>query len=239
MNCRNVHALLSEYLDGALGAHAARELGTHLGECQKCAARLASLEASLKQLRDLTRLRPVERMAGQVLHRLEVESRGPGLALLFRPAWRARPLIFPCLAPAALILLSVLAAGLALDREPQDISERPAASWAMRLPPSGTEANPLFPSAGVTAPRVRMAVNVADSAALSEQPEGSLFFETVVARDGRVSDVTIIDGEPVAAEAMARELRRERFVPGRQRGRPVAVSVYRLISHMEVRGSAT
>jgi hypothetical protein len=32
-------------------------------------------------------------------------------------------------------------------------------------------------------------------------------------------------------------LRRERYEPGRFRGRPVAVSIYRLISRMEVWGT--
>jgi hypothetical protein len=111
-----------------------------------------------------------------------------------------------------------------------------ALEW--RVPPSGTEGNPLFPSAEVTTPRVtdRRAF---DATTLADSTEGSLFFETVVARDGSVSDVTLLDGEPQKAAAIVDALRQERFEPARLRGRPVAVSVYRLISHMEVLASVT
>ena len=51
----------------------------------------------------------------------------------------------------------------------------------------------------------------------------------------RVSAVTLLDGDSRQARPLLDALRRERFEPGRFRGRPVAVSVYRLISRMEVR----
>jgi hypothetical protein len=65
--------------------------------------------------------------------------------------------------------------------------------------------------------------------------DGSLFFETVVARDGSVAAVTLIGGDAGQAGPIERALRQARFEPGRFHGRPVAVSVYRLISRLEVR----
>ena len=65
--------------------------------------------------------------------------------------------------------------------------------------------------------------------------EGTFFLETVVARDGSVSAVTLLTGDSVQARPIVDALRRERFEPARFQGRPVAVSVYRLISRLEVR----
>jgi hypothetical protein len=54
-----------------------------------------------------------------------------------------------------------------------------------------------------------------------------------------VSTVTVLDGHDASAEALVDALRRQRFEPVHYRGRPVAVSVYRLISRMEVRSPRT
>lgn len=236
MSCANVQTRLSEYLDGDLGAREQRQIADHLAGCPACREHHATLVASLQSLRRLPRLQPRESIAFQVLNRLEVESRGPGLALLFRPAWLARPLIYPSLVPAALVLVSVLAAAMALDHEPRRGPDVPTMAAEVRIAPLGTEANPLFPSAEVSVPRMRDRVG---ARLLADLPEGSLFFETVVARDGSVADVTLLDGEPLTAGPIRDALRLERFEPARLRGRPVAVSVYRLISHMEVTASTT
>ncbi len=238
MKCRQVHDRLSDLLDGRLQAREAQAVATHLAGCSACAERWQTLKASIEALQALPRLKASGTLAFQVMSRLEVESRGPGLALLFRPAWMARPLIFPSLVPAALVLVSIMAGVLALDQEPPVGVALSPKTVEWRVPPSGTEGNPLFPSAEVTTPRVtdRRAI---EATALADSAEGSLFFETVVARDGSVSDVTLLDGEPQRAAAIVDALRHERFEPARLRGRPVAVSVLRLISHMEVLASVT
>ena len=63
-----------------------------------------------------------------------------------------------------------------------------------------------------------------------------MFIETVVARDGSVSAVTVIGGDSELAGPVMDALRHERYEPARFRGRPVAVSIYRLFSHMDVWG---
>ena len=74
---------------------------------------------------------------------------------------------------------------------------------------------------------------------LRSQGEGSVFLETVVARDGSVSAVNLIDGDSAEARALVVSLRGERFLPTRVGGRPVAVSLYRLFSRMEVHARQT
>ena len=74
---------------------------------------------------------------------------------------------------------------------------------------------------------------------LAGQGEGSLFLETVVARDGSVAGVTLLEGDAGLEQPLIEALRQQRFEPVRYRGRRVAVSVYRLISRMEVRSPRT
>ena len=238
MKCRDVCERMSDHLDELLDVREGQEVVNHIRSCASCRTQWESLRVAVEAVRTLPRLRPTESVAFQVLNRLEVETRGPGLALLFRPAWMARPLIFPSLAPAALVLASALAGVAALHNEPKTVVELPAAASEQRLAPNGTEGNPLFPSADVSVPRMRARREIAREA-LADWPEGSLFFETVIGRDGNVADVRLLDGEPGPAAVVADALRAEQFEPARRRGRPVAVSVYRLISHMEVRATIT
>ena len=242
MTCGGVRRRLSAYLDGDLRPAEAGRVGVHLEACAECAARWRALRSALGALSALPRLEGSDGMAARVLDRLELERRGPGLALVFRRRGAARPLILPSLLPAAFILIVVLAGALALDRVndpgplPEVATRGGAEAWSLSAP-SGSEGNPLFPSAGVTAPRARGAAF--PDHVLTEMAEGTLFVETVVARDGTVSTVTLLNGDSREARPLLEALRRERFEPGRLRGRPVAVSVYRLISRMDVRASIT
>ena len=241
MRCGRVRKRLSACLDGDLSGADARDVAAHLEACRACAEVWRSLREAVSALASAPRLTPAERIASLVLDRLEVESRGPGLALIFRSALAARPLMLPSLAPAALVLVTVLAAALALDRDtrPEErIARGAGAAWDSRLPASGTEGNPLLLSAGVSLPRVRSRGGFA-TGLVADLGEATLFVETVVARDGSVSLVRLLDGDSQRAEPVLDALRRERFEPGRYRGRPVAVSVYRLISSLEVRPPLT
>ena len=240
MTCRGVRSRLSAYLDGDLPAAEARALAHHLGGCVDCARRWRSLRAAVALLADMPPLPRPDGIASRVMDRIEVESRGPGLALLFRPFWAARPLILPSLVPAALVLVSVLAGALALDKDTRPFARASRGrieAGERRLPPWGTEGNPLFPSSDVSVPRIRARGPFPSDAAMGG--EGTLFLETVVARDGSVSTVTLLEGDSEQARPFVDALRHERFEPARLRGRPVAVSVYRLISRMEVRAPLT
>lgn len=155
--------------------------------------------------------------------RLEMESRSPGLALVFRPAWSARPLMLPSMIPATLVLATIVGASVFLDRS---LSEE-------------TLPEVFVPSADVSVPRLQ-AEGSLPLEAMAAIGETSLFVETLVARDGTVSAVTLIDGDRELARPVLQALLRERFEPGRFRGsQPVAVSIYRLISLTEVRASST
>jgi len=243
MTCRGARNRLSAYRDGDLRPAEAGRVAAHIRSCAACGRRWATLRAAVGALADLPRLEGSDGIAARVLDRLELERRGPGLALVFRRWGAGRPLILPSLVPAALILMVVLAGALALDRvaDPGPLPEVAwrggGETWEGKSAPSGSEGNPLFSSAGVTAPRARG--TAFPDRLLTEMAEGTLFVETVVARDGTVSAVTLLYGDSRQARPFLDALRRERFEPGRLRGRPVAVSVYRLISRMDVLASIT
>ncbi len=241
MSCSHVKRQLSAFIDRELRSAESRAVGAHLRACQGCAAELVALEGALAALHDLPRVPPTGSLAAAVLDRSEVERRGASLQMLFRPAWRSRPLMLPSLLQGAVVVAVVLSGALSLDRlaTPSGESAGPAGTaWGPKVPASGTEANPLFPSSGVVSPQPR-GNGPLPGPFLSAQGEGSVFLETVVARDGSVSAVNLIEGDSEEARALADVLRLERFVPARVGGRPVAVSLYRLFSRMEVRARRT
>jgi hypothetical protein len=223
-------------MDGELGPQAARELGAHLAGCAACRRRAAELAAASRAVSGLPRLEPAESVAARVRDRIDLETRNPALAFLFRGFGAARPFLLPSVLPAALVVVTLLAFALSLDTGPLPEVHMAPGAWGA-LPPSGTEGNPLFPSAEILLPRE--AGPDLPPEALLGSGEGTLFVETVVARDGTVADVTLLVGDVAGEGALIEALRRQRFEPVRYRGRRVAVSVYRLISRMEVRSPLT
>ncbi len=237
--CRSAQRQLSAYMDGDLGAGSARLVAAHLETCRACAARWRALRAAVEMLAEAPRLECREPIAARVRDRLDVEIRSAGLALILRPTWKARPLIFPSLIPAAAVLSVVLGVAFALDRDPEPlpaVATRGAESWGP-TGASGTESNPVFVSTEVSAPRVRTAAAINDLVAAVGDEQ--IFLETVVARDGSVSTVTLLGGDSQQAGPLLEALRHERFEPGRRHGRPVAVSLYRLISRTDVHAPVT
>ena len=238
MTCRSVRRRLSAYVESDLTAAESKAVATHLRGCAPCAGRHRSLRRTMDLVGEMPRLGARESLAARVLDRLEMESRGPGLGV-FRTFRAARPLILPSLLPATVVLVTVLGGVLLLDGSRQRSSlSFTVAGWDARGADSGTESNPLFPSADVSLPQV-LGTRVLGVAVGDLGGEGTFFLETVVARDGSVSAVTLLDGDSRQARPIVDALRRERFEPVRLNGRRVAVSVYRLISRLEVRAPLT
>ncbi len=235
MTCQGVQERLSEWLDGELATGVSRAVSEHLAACGSCTRHAEQLRAVSGLLGEL-RLEPAEAGAGPLALQLELAggARRPGLALLFRTVFATRPHILPSLLTAASILLLAIGAILALDTGPLP-EVKSASPWNV-APVSGTEGNPLFPSAEVGLPQQRAALA---PEVLSKEGEDSVFLETVVARDGSVAGVTVLQGDASVEQALIAALRQQRFEPTRYRGRFVAVSVYRLISRMEVRSPRT
>jgi hypothetical protein len=239
MSCAAVRRRLSALRDGELEGARAAALRAHLEACVECGVHWRSLSDALDCLAQAPRIDPPESLATQVLNRLELERRGPGLALLFRSWWAARPLIFPSLVPAAAVVLAILGSAVLLDRPVPlpDVYVRPGTAAGEAAFAPGTEQNPFLAGTGVAAPQGRGLALPAE--VLAQLADGTFFLETVVARDGTVAGVRLIEGDANDARELVKALRRQRFEPARYQGRPVAVSVYRLISRMEVRAPIT
>ena len=237
MTCARVRGRLSEWLAGELEPAAARAVSTHLQGCAECTRRADELRAVSSLLAGLPRIEARDSVAAQVLDRLEMETeaRRPALAGLFRGFAAARPLMLPSLVPAGLILVSVLAGVLALDPGPLPEVHLAPGAWGV-VPASGTEGNPLFPAEGISLPRETAALDLSPEF-LAGQGDGSVFVETVVARDGTVAGVTVLQGSAEPEGELVKALREQRYEPVHYRGRPVAVSVYRLISRVSVEGA--
>jgi hypothetical protein len=243
--CRLARHRFSELRDGCLSAAERRAIAAHLESCPACAAEWRAYASALDGLSDLARLECSGEIAARVFDRLDMENRKPGLAMLFRPIRAARPLFLPSLMGSAMLLATALGVTLVLedrhDALPPIAQQRQLDAWTTLpspVPDWGTESDPLFLSEDVTTPRPRHGAEV-PAYLLEPGAEGTVFVETVVARDGTVSAVRLVNGDSSAAEPLLEALRRQRFEPSRYRGRPVAVSVYQLISRMEVRAPLT
>jgi hypothetical protein len=235
MKCAFVRRRLSEWIDGDLEPGLARRVEGHLSLCCDCAKRARELRAVGRLLACLPRLEAPEAVASQVSQRIEMETetRRPALVSLYRGFSAARPFMLPSLVPAMLVLVTILGGALALDPGPLPEVHLAVGAWSA-TPASGTERNPL-PTVG-DFPRERTSVELPPEALARR---GEMFVQTVVGRDGSVADVTVINGDAAGRQALVEALRRQRFEPVRYRGRPVAVSVYRLISRVEVRSPLT
>jgi anti-sigma factor RsiW len=236
MTCALVRRRLSEWIDGDLEPSLARRLEGHLSLCPECQQRARELRAVGRLVARLPRLEPPEAVGVQVANRIEMETeaRRPGLVALFRGFSAARPFMLPSLVPAVLVLVTFLSGVLALDPGPLPEVHLAVGAWRA-MPATGTVTNP-FPAVDGELPRERTSVELPPEVLARR---GEVFLETVVGRDGSVADVTVIDGDVVGRQALVDALRRQQFEPVRYRGRTVAVSVYRLISRVEVRSPLT
>lgn len=238
MNCRSVRTQLAERPDRALDARAAAEVEQHLLGCRSCSAEATSLQEALEDLRALPRLEAPESIAASVLARIEAETRGPGLRALYVTAWARRPLLLPSLVPAVLLLGALLGTALLLDPAAEELPPVAAVTvgeWNTTPVPAP---GPPLPVAAVALRRLHWGA-LGEREVLDHMVEGSLFVETVVGTDGNVSAVHVLAGNQELAAPLRDALWQERFAPTRYRGRLVEVSVYRLISRMEVRAPLT
>jgi hypothetical protein len=233
---------MSEYMDGDLVGRRRHALSAHLDSCPGCQHHLAELRRSSDLLSSLPRLASPEPLAAGVLDRLEVESRGPGLALLFRSAWAARPLIFPSMAPAALVLSCTLGLILSMGaRDLRTVANARGGAAADFSQAAGTDLDPIMPTEGVSLPQASTG-NVFMEELLARTPvdlREPIFAETTVSADGRVLNPRLLQGEPRVAGRLFQAMKYQRFVPGHDDGRPVAVRTYRLYESVEVKAPLT
>jgi len=102
----------------------------------------------------------------------------------------------------------------------------------------GTEAKPFWVTEDLQGPKAGADMFLDQQ--LMGMGEQSIFVMTLVTRDGRVSEVKLLDGDSKTAAPIMDEIKMQRCLPGVDRaGRPVATRAFRLISSMEVRAPRT
>jgi Putative zinc-finger len=229
MSCSHVRKNLSSYLDGDL-ADSRRELvATHLESCPGCAQRMRELRQVSAALAALPRLECQEPFAASILDRVEVESRGPGLALLFRSAFSARPLMVPSVLPAALVAICLMSGILMVGvRDQANAQARtPAEAGASEM-----DGYLLSSSAGVP-------TDFFVHERLMGITEQDIFMETFITQDGQVY-AKLLEGDSKTALPIMHELTQQRCVPGLgEDGKPMTTRAFRLISAVDVRAPRT
>ena len=223
-----------------LDASASREVGAHVESCPRCERHAEELRSVSRLVAALPRLDAPEPVARVALRLGSTWRRAPpALALLFRGFWprrgrsccrawcRRRRRLRPC-SPRR---------SLALDSGPLPEVHLAPGAWA-RPPASGTEGNPLFPSAEVQLPQRASALGCRRrcSRATARVRCSS---RPIVARDGSVADVTLLEGDAARRGRPRRGPAPAALRAGALPRPPVAVSVYRLISRMDVRSPRT
>ena len=200
---------------------------------------------ALDALADVPRLECSGEVASRVFDRLDMENRNPGLAALFRPLGSTRPLILPSLVTAMMVLVTVIAGALVLDRPeplPPVVQQRQIEAWTTLpspVPDWGTERHPLFAYGDVSTPRARAGHRRCRATCSSRRAKARCSWRRWSRATGPSPPSTSSAAIPTRRAPLLEALRKERYEPGRFRGRPVAVSVYRLISRMEVRAPIT
>jgi hypothetical protein len=223
-------------MDGDLEDGRTREVADHLESCAACSGQLRELVRASEALASLPRLSCPEPLAARVLDGLEVENRGPGLALLFRSAWSARPLFVPSILPAALVLVCTLSAVFSMGAH--DVRAGVArARLQVTVPVWGSEAYPFWTTGGMQAPESEG--NMMLDQQLINMSEQSFLIMTLVNQDGKVSDVRLLEGDRKAAAPILAGLKLQRFRPGRVGDRAVSTRDIRLFTAMEVRAPRT
>jgi len=109
MDCSDIKALLSEYIDGTLDPETKNRVDQHVASCADCREELASLKALVHELGSLEAVRPPEDFLAQVHERLEKPSRFSTLfRTLFLPFRIKLPLQVAGAVAMAILVLSLV-----------------------------------------------------------------------------------------------------------------------------------
>jgi hypothetical protein len=220
-------------MDGDLAEARRVFVAAHLASCAGCAQHMGELRQVSAALGALPPMACHESLAAGVLDRLEVESRGPGLALLFRSALSARPLMVPSVLPAALVAVCMLSGIFMVGA--RDLATAQARTPMPAIASTATEDYLVSQAADAE----RSPDIFVDEQFVKMQGQEDLFMETFVTLDGRVW-AKLIEGDSTTAAPIMRELTSQRTVPARSEdGKPMTLRTFRLISAVDVRAPRT
>lgn len=238
--CEETQAQLSAYLDGELSVQEHVDVRQHLSECAICRNELTAYEEMGGLLRGVGQGRAVEMegLADAVVSRVSAEGREAWFARLGR-AFDDMHLVWAGLsATGAVIACAGLAAALVLLAPREERADSLRGIFAA-LSLSGSDLEPLVLRPGLEVPRVSPeAITPVMLASTLPGPwsasDSDVAVAAVVTKEGRVSEVRIVDGQAYAGFTESLE-ESARFQPASRRGVPVAVSLVWVMSHTTVR----
>ena len=109
MDCSDIKALLSEYIDGTLDPETQDRVDQHVASCAECREELTSLRALVQELGTLEPVQPPEDFLVQVHDRLEKRSRFSSLLrMIFLPFQIKLPLQVAGAVAMAILVLSLI-----------------------------------------------------------------------------------------------------------------------------------
>lgn len=243
--CDEVRDRLEAYHDGELPMDEQVAIQGHLNECVGCSlavAELSELSTSLRQLAAELPSRgthqPPDFLAG-VLERIGVEeqqSLGAQVRSLFQDMHLVWAGLGATVATIVCLVGSVSVMHAASTERPDSL-----AGVISFLANPGSNANPMPLDVEMLMPRARPDAVFE----MSQEEEGVLAFAAVVTREGRVSNLAVLDTQsrtamrvkPEVVLAMLTEASQAQFEPALARGgRPIAVNMVWILTSTTVKG---
>jgi hypothetical protein len=242
--CDEVRERLEAYHDGELPIDEQVAIHGHLNECIGCslaAAELAELSASLRhmasEMPDRGSYQSPDVLA-TVLERMGVEER-LSFASQVRSLFQDMHLVWAGLGATVATIVCLLGSMSVLHAAS---TERPdsLAGVISFLANPGSNANPMPLDVEMVVPRARP-----DAVFEMSQEDASLAFAAVVTREGRVSNLAVLNSQsrtamrvrPEVVLAMLSEASQTQFEPAVARGgRPIAVNMVWILTSTTVKG---
>jgi hypothetical protein len=130
MECARIKELLSEYIDGTLGAQARAVVADHVATCKSCKEELASLSALVEELGSLETVKAPEDFLEKIHGRMESRFGFDTIVRkLFRPFGIKIPLELAAAATIAILVISVLS----IQQAEKQIVQIPKVSTSERI----------------------------------------------------------------------------------------------------------
>jgi len=238
--CSSVRRRLSAFHDGELTIREQIAVEAHLRECPGCRAEVAQLRAIGDALRAaLTPDARRDELAGLsagVVSRLKAE-REESLAGRANRVFDDMHFVWAAFgaagATAACLALIVGMFYLGVRRSPDSLS---ALLTAMASP--GSDANPVSPDLQMLLPRSSNANDILPVSLMEGRDETTVTFSTVITRDGRIRDFSVLGAgntDPRDMPDILRDISKARFEPARYGKSPVAVNMVWMVAHLTVR----
>jgi hypothetical protein len=238
--CSAVRRRLSAFHDGELTIREQIAVEAHLRECSACATEAAHLQAVGDAIR--TVLVPdagrdeLAGLSAGVVSRLKAE-RDESLAGWANRVFDDMHVVWAALGAAgatvACLALMVGMFYLGVRERPDSLS---ALLTAMASP--GSDANPVSVDRLMMLPRSDNPDDILPASTVEGQDEASVTVATVITRDGRIKNLSVLGADNTDPRNMASilsEISRVRFQPARYGNSPIAVNMVWMVAHLTVR----